>query len=417
MSYREAKMHRPLTSPLPGMALLACAAAAMLVLLPAGRVPGSPGAGEDELQDEGIFPDLDGLVQVRLPSWVPGPSTRLVVDKAHRVMSLYLHSVPLKSYPIALGFSPVGTKHRRGDGRTPEGSYTIVERLEHGLAPRYGARSLRISYPGPKDAALGLRADLIDQRVLETIAAASRQGVMPPQDTPLGSSIRIHGGGAGSDWTAGCVGMRDEDVVEVYDQAPLGTPVVILARVRSFFKDADRDGIPDQADILRGAKKTVLNKAAYGTGYLRLDYPGGDVPRGQGVCTDVVVRALRNAGLDLQVLLQRDIKRNPARYPFVRRPNRNIDHRRVRTLLPYFKAHWRSREPGVSEESLADWLPGDVVFMDTMRGPGADHLGIVSDRAGPSGLPLIINNWCPGCHTSEMDLLGSIRVTHRFRVH
>jgi L,D-peptidoglycan transpeptidase YkuD (ErfK/YbiS/YcfS/YnhG family) len=96
----------------------------------------------------------------------------------------------------------------------------------------------------------------------------------------------------------------------------------------------------------------------------------------------------------------------------VLKPDRNIDHRRVRTLLPYFQQYWRAL-PALA--SAAPLLPGDVLFMDTLHGPEPEHMGIVSDRVGRSGLPLIVNNWNDGTRTSEMDLLSFVPVTHRFR--
>ncbi|MGE0548760.1 MAG: DUF1287 domain-containing protein [Kofleriaceae bacterium] len=186
--------------------------------------------------------------------------------------------------------------------------------------------------------------------------------------------------------------------------------------VRAASRDRDRDGIPDPLDVLIGAKKTVLNADAYTEGYVTIKYPMGDVPRTMGVCTDVVIRALRNAGIDLQQAVHEDIRRARKAYPMVRgNGNPNIDHRRVATLLPYFKRHWQARNAKLDERG--DPLrPGDVVFMDTFPArPGPDHIGIVSDQIGPSGLPLIINNWTNGTVTAEMDLLTFVPVTHRFR--
>jgi uncharacterized protein YijF (DUF1287 family) len=181
--------------------------------------------------------------------------------------------------------------------------------------------------------------------------------------------------------------------------------------------DRDRDGVPDALDIQIGARKTVLNAAAYTGGYRQLRYPMGDVPRAIGVCTDVVVRALRNAGIDLQAEVHRDIARAPRAYPMVKAGgDANIDHRRVKTILPWFRRHWAARTARVDD--AGDPLrPGDVVFFDTFATrAGPDHIGIVSDRLGPSGLPLVINNWTDGHVTSEMDLLSWVPVTHRFRV-
>jgi uncharacterized protein YijF (DUF1287 family) len=180
--------------------------------------------------------------------------------------------------------------------------------------------------------------------------------------------------------------------------------------------DRDQDGIPDPLDILIGARKTVLNAAAYTEGYVRIAYPMGDVPRTMGVCTDVVIRAVRNAGLDLQKALHDDIRRAPRAYPMVKgRGNPNIDHRRVATLLPYFKRHWERHSAHIDDPD--DPLrPGDIVFLDTLARPGPDHVGIVSDRIGDSGLPLVINNWTNGTVTAEMDLLRFVPVLYRFRL-
>jgi len=179
--------------------------------------------------------------------------------------------------------------------------------------------------------------------------------------------------------------------------------------------DRDGDSIPDPIDILIGAKKAALNAAHYRNTYRTLDFPGGDMPRDEGVCTDVVVRALRNAGIDLQQELQEDIRRAPNRYPMVKRADKNIDHRRVRTILPYFEHHWDVL-PADVRSSRVPLLPGDVVFLDTLPAAGPDHLGIVSDRVGESGLPLVVNNWTEGYQTGEMDLLDWVPVTHHFRV-
>lgn len=191
-----------------------------------------------------------------------------------------------------------------------------------------------------------------------------------------------------------------------------GRAAALLAR-----GDRDDDGIPDVLDVLLGAKKTVLNAAAYTGGYVRIKYPLGDVPRTMGVCTDVIIRALRNAGVDLQRELHEDIARAPRAYPMVKgRGDPNIDHRRVKTLLPLFVRAWQ-RHTAALDDAADPLRPGDIILMDTFPSrSGPDHIGIVSDRLGPSGLPLIINNWTDGTVTAEMDLLTFVPVTHRFRI-
>ncbi len=184
--------------------------------------------------------------------------------------------------------------------------------------------------------------------------------------------------------------------------------------------DHDGDGIPDPLDVLIDAKKEVLNGESYteeAEGYIGMKYPGGDVPRTIGVCTDVIVRAVRNAGLDLQKELHEDIRRAKAAYPMVKgMGDASIDQRRVGTLLPYFKRHWEQHTAKLDDP--ADPLrPGDVILMDTFPSrPGPDHIGIISDRVDDQGLPLVINNWTDGTTTAEMDLLTFVPVLYRFRL-
>jgi uncharacterized protein YijF (DUF1287 family) len=164
----------------------------------------------------------------------------------------------------------------------------------------------------------------------------------------------------------------------------------------------------------------VVNADAYtaeAQGYITMGYPMGDVPRTIGVCTDVIIRAVRNAGIDLQKELHDDIRRARAAYPMVKGTgDPNIDQRRVGTLLPYFKRRWVAHTAKLDDP--ADPLrPGDVIFMDTFPSrSGPDHIGILSDRFDAQGLPLVINNWTDGTVTAEMDLLTFVPVLYRFRL-
>jgi uncharacterized protein YijF (DUF1287 family) len=89
----------------------------------------------------------------------------------------------------------------------------------------------------------------------------------------------------------------------------------------------------------------------------------------------------------------------------------------VKNLAVYFVRHFRARPLELDAATLRDWLPGDIVLLDTFPSkPGPDHIGIVSDTLGASGLPLVVNNWTVGARTGEMDLLSFVPVTHRFRV-
>lgn len=164
------------------------------------------------------------------------------------------------------------------------------------------------------------------------------------------------------------------------------------------------------ARILEGAERQVGVTVLYDGSYRRLAYPGGDVPPERGVCTDVVIRAYRNAGIDLQVLVHEDLRRAFAAYPRMRgvpRPDRNIDHRRVPNLATFFARHGTvlpaSRDAG-------DYRPGDIV---TWRlASGLPHVGIVSARVS-GGRPLAIHNI--GAGTVFEDVLFAHPITGHFR--
>ncbi len=365
-------------------------------------------------KDQGIFSDLDAQVRYPLPTAFEPEHVELFVNKARRTLSVLVGGVPIKTYPVALGFTPTGDKQVQGDGKTPEGTYFVCEKRDSNLPAKYGARSLLLSYPSVKDADRGLKRRQISRAKHIEIQAAIRRRQTPPQHTKLGSSIRIHGGGAGRDWTAGCIALRDEDVIELHDIVRHGTVVTIRSGASLGPRDSDRDGVPDQVDIAVGALKTALNGAAYDGAYEKIAYPNGDVDRGKGVCTDVIIRALRNAGIDLQAELQRDIKARPKSYRHIPKPNPNIDHRRVRNMLVYMARHFVSLPTDTADAS--SWLPGDIVLFDTLPKNGPDHIGIVSPNAGNGDLPLVINNWTWGSTTGEMDLLSWCPVTHHFRM-
>ena len=115
---------------------------------------------------------------------------------------------------------------------------------------------------------------------------------------------------------------------------------------------------------------------SYDPAYIKLDYPNGDVPKETGVCADVIVRAFRSTGIDLQKELHEDMKSSFKKYPQrwgARRPDKNIDHRRVMNLMTWFD---RQKKSQPMTKDAKDYLPGDVVAWQLDN--GLLHIGMVS---------------------------------------
>lgn len=162
------------------------------------------------------------------------------------------------------------------------------------------------------------------------------------------------------------------------------------------------------------AARQAERPGVYDPAYAVIDYPMGDVPADRGVCSDVVIRALRTQGIDLQQLVHEDMKATFSAYPKrwgLVRPDRNIDHRRVPNLEVYFtRKGWRLPASRVS----ADYLPGDLVTWNLKGDAGyLPHIGVVTGRVGPSGRPLIAHNI--GAGPKVEDVLFDWRITGRFR--
>ncbi len=205
--------------------------AAAEVLLPALRVfPGGDGASPDTLDRP-----LTALVQ----AWKErtGKRTfrkRIVVHKARRRMDVFADDDILKSYVVSLGLSPTGAKRVQGDMRTPEGDYFLCTVNRASQFTRF----LGLSYPSPVEAAEGVSAGRVGAEVERAARAAYRtRDRCPPQLTRLGGAVGIHGkagwerrgdGFALVDWTWGCVAVRDEDILELFEHyAEIGVAVRI----------------------------------------------------------------------------------------------------------------------------------------------------------------------------------------------
>ena len=127
----------------------------------------------------------------------------LLIEKKKRLMTLYSHQQVLLRCKVALGRCPKGRKRQEGDGRTPEGIYTICLVKEQG---KYG-RSLGLSYPNRQDADLALQEGRIDLSTHQVIHQRLDAGQRPPWGSPLGGEVYIHEGGTASDWTQGCIAL------------------------------------------------------------------------------------------------------------------------------------------------------------------------------------------------------------------
>lgn len=119
-------------------------------------------------------------------------------------------------------------------------------------------------------------------------------------------------------------------------------------------------------------------KVTYDPAYIVIAYPNGDVPSDKGVCTDVVIRAYRKMGIDLQKEVHEDMKLNFNKYPKnwgLKSTDRNIDHRRVPNLMTFFARHGKVKSITNNPE---DYKPGNIVCWDL--GKGITHIGIVSNK-------------------------------------
>ncbi len=171
---------------------------------------------------------------------------------------------------------------------------------------------------------------------------------------------------------------------------------------------------PDSAaraqTVIDAAMSQIGRTTVYDPAYVTLAYPGGDVPMVRGVCTDVVIRAYRAIGVDLQVSIYQDMRRAFSAYPSSGRsvPDRNIDHRRVKNMLVFF-----ARAGAAAPKSLdaADYLPGDIVMWDV---GGLAHTGLVVTSTAPgTDRHMIVHNIGDGAQLE--DILFEFPITGHFR--
>jgi hypothetical protein len=164
--------------------------------------------------------------------------------------------------------------------------------------------------------------------------------------------------------------------------------LLAAAATPAFAQDPDAG-----AKIAAAAIEQTKSKVVYDPAYVVIPYPGGDVPADRGVCADVIVRALRKVGVDLQKEVHEDMKANFGAYPKrwgLKKPDRNIDHRRVPNLETWFTRKGVRRP---LTERVANFQAGDVVSWNLKGDDGyLAHIGVVTAKKTRRGRPLIVHN-------------------------
>jgi uncharacterized protein len=166
----------------------------------------------------------------------------------------------------------------------------------------------------------------------------------------------------------------------------LSVGIIMLSQGYSVFGQAF-----SYSSFADSAMTLTKQKVQYDPSYFSIPYPNGDVPANKGVCTDVVIRAYRKVGIDLQKEVHEDMSRHFNLYPKIwglSKPDKNIDHRRVPNLMTFFSRHGTVKSISANPK---DYLPGDIVCWNL--GGAITHIGIVSKKRSSDGLrPLIIHN-------------------------
>ena len=192
----------------------------------------------------------------------------------------------------------------------------------------------------------------------------------------------------------------------------LGVAVVMLGVASVVSPQEQRPAGEHATKLVAAAIEQTAEPVAYDGSYRRIPYPRGDVPPGIGVCTDVVVRAYRRIGIDLQVEVHEDMTRDFRSYPQLwglTRPDSSIDHRRVPNLQTYLR---RAGAQLAVSRKAEDYRTGDLV---TWMLPGnLPHIGLVTDRRAPrSQVSLVVHNIGRGPRLE--DVLFAYPITGHYR--
>ena len=193
---------------------------------------------------------------------------------------------------------------------------------------------------------------------------------------------------------------------------------VVLYLAASCVAQAQNAGLAARQEFLKklvaAAEERTHHIVRYDPAYIRIPYPGGDVPQDTGVCTDEVIRSYRAVGIDLQKEVHEDMEKSFSAYPRQRRwlsprPDTNIDHRRVPNLMVFFS---RNGDSLAITQDPANYSPGDIVTWDL--GGGVAHIGIVVDEISAlGGRHLIVHNIGQG--PRREDVLFAWKITGHYR--
>ncbi|MEJ5301480.1 MAG: L,D-transpeptidase [Thermodesulforhabdaceae bacterium] len=194
----------------------------ILLMMVAGCSLFSPSSQETKVEKPVVPPKVELKFDYLRPAYMV-KDPKIFVYKSKRRMYVFDGDTIVRDYPIGLGKNPQGDKEREGDGKTPEGVFYVCRKNERSKF----YKSIGLSYPSLAHAEKALMNGLITVSDYRRIEDAYRRYDTPPWDTPLGGYIFIHGGGAHSDWTEGCIALYNSDIDELIEMVRVGTPVYI----------------------------------------------------------------------------------------------------------------------------------------------------------------------------------------------
>ena len=348
------------------------------------------------------------------------------VHKKERRLYLLKQDTVVKTCRIGLcPDNPLGDKCRMGDGATPEGRFFICSMDGDPARLKYGPRSMLLSYPNKEDARRGFKQGLINYQTYFETLQALKDGRAPSQKTALGGQIRIHGSGGKFDWTKGCVGLEDGDVIAVFRMVSRGTRVDI-------YKSAQQDRELNSPaylgqQLLAEAKKQAAGPARYAlqsSALIQSDYPAGARIVSPPATADALLRVMRAARIDLHALINEDLSLYPWRYHYCAKQHTEKERLQPCHINTYLSYRALVIPVSAGTNYVKYLQPGDIVVIGSSSGPGGrgDSIGIIDDTRSSSGLPRLITLWQQDGRITVTDLPGRnlsairycFRMTHPF---